>query len=359
MPKTMVRTAKIRVSHARLSSGVRDVARRAFLAAFLIVSCASSNALKAQQPQTAAPNAGWQTGTTTDPKVTPNAPAAPGNGWSNPGNVTVVPRATPDAPANPSLGEVTVSALIAEDGEPIEQGIVWHVYQIPPAAKAAVPGKPRLVGSWKDAAPALKLPAGQYLVNASFGRAHLTRKIEIVAGARRTEQFILNAGGLRLMATLTNGEPAPANSVTFDVYVGEGDQASAGTKVVTGAKPGLILRLNAGIYQIVSTYGDTNAVVRGDVTVEAGKLSEAVVQHNAARITLKLVPRAGGEAIADTQWILQTPQGETVRESLGALPSHVLAAGRYVVIAKNGGRVYKREFNVAAGNPLHVEIVME
>ena len=50
--------------------------------------------------------------------------------------------------------------------------------------------------------------------------------------------------------------------------------------------PGLLahelVRLNAGIYRIVSTYGDANATVEADVTVEAGKLSEASVTHSAA-----------------------------------------------------------------------------
>ena len=69
--------------------------------------------------------------------------------------------------------------------------------------------------------------------------------------------------------------------------------------------------------------------------------------------------RPGGEAIADTQWILQTAQGETVRESQGALPSHVLAAGNYIVLAKNGGRTYRREFVLPAGDPMQIEVVVQ
>ena len=304
----------------------------------------------AQQPAAG----GWQTGTTLDPRSAAPPPAAPG--WNNPGNVTVVPRAAPEAA--PGLGEITLSALLSDDGERIEQGLVWRIFQPVTPGPGAVLAKPRLVATHKEASPVLRLPPGDYLVNASFGRAHLTRKLTLAAGANAAEQFVLNAGGLRLSAALSNGEAIPASAVTFDVFAGEGDQIGARSKIIAGAKAGLIVRLNAGIYQVVSTFGDANATVRADVSVEAGKLSEAVITHQAARVTLKLVTRAGGEAIADTHWQVQTPQGETVKDMHGALPSHVLAAGRYVVVARNGGKSWRREFTVASGQPVHVEIVM-
>ena len=57
-----------------------------------------------------------------------------------------------------------------------------------------------------------------------------------------------------------------------------------------------------GNYHIVSNYGDTNAVVRSDIRVQAGKLTDATVNHRAALITLKLVNERGGEALANTGW---------------------------------------------------------
>ena len=58
------------------------------------------------------------------------------------------------------------------------------------------------------------------------------------------------------------------------------------------------------------------------MTVEAGKLTEATLSHAAAKVTFKLVARPGGDAIADTQWSLANAQGEIVKESVGALPTH-------------------------------------
>src|SRR3546814_11951246 len=83
-------------------------------------------------------------------------------------------------------------------------------------------------------------------------------------------------------------------------------------------RPGMIVRLNAGTYHVVSEYGDINAVVRADIQVEAGKLIEATLQHRAAQITLKLVSQPGGEAIADTAWSVLTAAGDIVNESVSA-----------------------------------------
>jgi hypothetical protein len=46
---------------------------------------------------------------------------------------------------------------------------------------------------------------------------------------------------------------------------------------------GLVLRLSDGKYHVVSRYGDVNAVVRADIEVEPGKLTEAVMRHTGRR----------------------------------------------------------------------------
>ncbi len=303
----------------------------------------------------------WQAGTQVErkaPEASGQRPAAPTDGWSGNSNLTVVPRQSQDPKAKAAIGQVTLSAVLVEDGAPIEEGIVWRAFQ----AETGAPGagaKPRLVGTWRDASPTLQLAPGDYLLNAAFGRAHLTRKVTIASGAALKEQFVLNAGGVRVQTVLANGEAVPAGAVSYDIIATDSEQTAGRGKLISGGKPGLIVRLNAGVYQVVSTYGDSNSIVRADVTVDAGKLSEVTLAHHAAKVTFKLVMRTGGEAIADTQWTVQTPQGETVRESHGALPAHILAAGPYVVVAKNGGRGFKREITIPAGDPVQVEVVMQ
>ncbi len=47
-----------------------------------------------------------------------------------------------------------------------------------------------------------KLHVGDYVVNAAFGRAHITRRISVKPGQADgvVEDFVLNAGGLRVKA---------------------------------------------------------------------------------------------------------------------------------------------------------------
>jgi len=247
---------------------------------------------------------------------------------------------------------VKLVALLTADGQTIDQGLVWRVYE----DSARKDQKPKLVHTLRDAAPTVRLAPGDYVVNASFGRAHITREIAVKAGTPATEQFVLNAGGLRVTALL-GSQPAPNSMVSYSILSDEREQINSRSVLLSNAKPGLIVRLNAGLYQIVSTYGDANAVIRADVTVEAGKLTEATMAHAAARVAFKLVTRAGGEAIADTQWSIQTLQGESVKESVGALPTHPLAPGNYAAIAKSGGRTWRRDFSVKSGDNVEVEIV--
>jgi hypothetical protein len=114
-----------------------------------------------------------------------------------------------------------------------------------------------------------------------------------------------------------------------------------------------------GTYYVVSTYGDVNSVVRSDVQVQAAKLTDIVVTHRAAVITLKLVNESGGEALANTQWTVSTPDGDVIKESIGAFPRLVLAEGDYHLIARNEGRIYQRDFKVINGVDGEVELLAQ
>lgn len=326
----------------------------AYLAVVLLLLPHPSEAQQAVPPP-------WKTDAETRRRIEPPQPAPPAvppsAGPAEPQlrGAMPVPSAPVPAAPSPAKAQLTLAAYLTQDGEPIDQGLVWRVYVEPPAGDAA---KPRLVGTYREAAPVVALEPGTYVVNVAFGRAHLTRKIAVPKPGPVNESFVLNAGGLRVTAALASGEKAPDLAVGYDLYQGDSDQLGGRTKIIGGVRPGVIVRLNAGLYHIASSLGDANAVVNADVTVEAGKLTDATVSHYAARITLKLVTRAGGEAQAATQWAVHTAQGDLVRESQGALPSHVLAAGKYVASARHAGKLYQREFTVTSGESAQVEIVM-
>jgi hypothetical protein len=219
-------------------------------------------------------------------------------------------------------------------------------------------GSYKLVKDIVDPLPSFELPPGEYLVNVAYGRANLTKKLNVWPGQQLTDSFVLNAGGLRLSAMLPDGQPLPDNLIRFDVLSEATDQFGNRERVVDNVRPGVILRLNSGFYHIVSVYGDSNARIESDVIVEPGKLTDAIVKHDAGKVAFRLVAKPGGEALADTQWVIQTASGEVVKETAGAFPTHILAAGTYRVIATHRDAVYEQEFTLAGGQTRQIEVVI-
>jgi hypothetical protein len=250
---------------------------------------------------------------------------------------------------------VTFKALISEQGPKLQSGLTWRVY----AAKPASEGKGfKLLSTHREAMPTAALLPGEYLVNAAYGLSNLTKKIKVESGRSLEETFVLNTGGLKLAAVLPNGEALSEGAVKFDILSDEEDQFGNRQAVLRNAKPGLTLRLNAGAYRIESLYGDANAVVRVDVTVEPGKVTEATIKQTGAKTTFKLVQALGGEAMADTKWTILTSAGDVVKENAGALPTHILAPGSYAVIADHGGLSYTRKFSIESADTKQVEVVV-
>jgi hypothetical protein len=75
-------------------------------------------------------------------------------------------------------------------------------------------------------------------------------------------------------------------------------------------------------------------------------------------VTLRLASATGGEAIANTAWSVLTPGGDSVKESIGAFPSVILAEGEYVAVARNDGKLYSMNFRVEAGKDRDVEVLL-
>ena len=251
-------------------------------------------------------------------------------------------------------GHLALAAILAPGSQPLGNGIVWRLYD----GRAQDDGSYKLMRTSREARPMLLLAPGDYLVNVSYGRAHITKRVTVWPAKRLDDTFNLNAGGLRLYATLAKQPLLSEQALTFDVYSEETDQFGNRRKMISNAKPGIVMRLNSGSYRVQSTYGDSNAVIEVDATVEPGKLTEASIDHQAGRITFKLVQKAGGEALADTIWNISTEDGALVKKSGGAFPSHVLAAGIYKVKVEHGGKEYEAAFSVTPGDKKVVEVVI-
>jgi hypothetical protein len=251
--------------------------------------------------------------------------------------------------------DVRFAARLTKDGDVVQDGLAWRVF----SPIAGEDGKLPLVASSDGGSADFQLAPGDYFVNVAFGRAGVTKKLTVPSDGSVSEQtLVLDAGGFVLNAVAGADQRIPANQLSFSVYSAEVRENGDRALVMSDVKPNTIVRLNAGTYHVVSEYGDVNAVVRADIQVEAGKLTQAVLQHKAAQITLKLVSQPGGEAIADTAWSVLTEAGDVVNESVSAFSTMVLSEGNYLAVARNKDKIYQREFTVSAGRNTDVEVLM-
>lgn len=258
--------------------------------------------------------------------------------------------------SSPSLqqgeGMLKLGALFSGANKPIQSGLAWRVLLDKGDGTPA-----QIVARSTQANPAFALAPGNYVIHAAYGFASGTKRVTLNAGATLNERLNVNAGALKLAGSIADN-PIPVSRVNFSIYVPlQGN--SEGRLVVANAKAGDIIRLPEGTYHVVSTYGDSNAIQRSDIKVESGKLTEATLHHRAARVTLKLVAQNGGEAFAGTAFSVLTPGGDVIREAIGAFPEMILAEGDYVLIARQEGQIFTREFKVETGLDRDIEVLAQ
>jgi hypothetical protein len=250
---------------------------------------------------------------------------------------------------------VYFEAKATETGETLEAGVEWRVF----AAKPGTDGKLPLLGKAKGGVKAFDVSPGEYLVHAAYGHSNAVRRIVVEKVPEQRESFTLNAGALQLSGTTGAGGRLPANLLRFDVYAAREDERGIRKLIARNVRPHDIVPFPEGTYHVVSQFGDLNAEVRADLRVEAGKVTQAVIEHRAARMTLRLVKQEGGEAIANTSWSVITESGDLITESTSAFPAFVLSEGNYTAIARNDERTYSRDFQVISGINQDVELIAE
>jgi hypothetical protein len=235
---------------------------------------------------------------------------------------------------------------------PITNGLVWRIF---PTKPDSATGAFRAIKEDKTANPTLSLPSGDYVVHVSFGLVSAAKAVHLKDATAR-EVFDLSAGGIKLEGRVGDAK-IPPTAITFDIFKGSQFDQSSNVPIAQGVVTGDVVVVPEGSYHIVSNYGDSNAVVRSDIRVQTGKLTEVTVSHRAALITLKLVGERGGDAIANTSWSVITPGGDVIKESTGIFPRIVLAEGDYRAIARNEGRTFERDFKVVTGVDGEVEVM--
>ncbi|WP_425376216.1 hypothetical protein [Rhodoplanes roseus] len=280
----------------------------------------------------------------------PGAPSGPVPLGPGP-QVSLPPSATTISPAVPKEIPLSLSARYGRDSAPVNGGVVWRVYPVRPD----ITGSFRPLREDRTPSPSLALPPGDYVVHVAFGLASAAKTVSLRNEPVR-EVFDLPAGGVRIEGRVGDAR-IPHGQISFDVFRGSQFETGDKRQVASGITTGDVVVVPEGTYHIVSNYGDSNAVVRSDIRVQSGKLTDVTVTHRAAIITLKLVGDRGGEALANTSWTVLTPGGDVVKETVGAFPRVVLAEGDYRAIARNEGRTVERDFKVITGVDGEIELL--
>jgi hypothetical protein len=246
---------------------------------------------------------------------------------------------------------LSLSARYGKDLPGINGGLVWRIF----ADRPDETGTFRMLREDRGPTPNIVLPPGNYVVHVSLGLVSAVRAVNLKPETDR-EAFLLPAGGLRIEGRV-GASKIPQNQISFAIYKGSQFEGGERPPLVPSVAAGDMVLLPEGTYYIVSNYGDANSIVRSDIRVQAGKLTDVTVTHRAAVITLKLVSDKGGEALANTAWSVINPGGDVIKESIGAFPKVVLSEGEYRAIAKNEGKVFERTFSVVNGVDGEIEVI--
>jgi hypothetical protein len=291
--------------------------------------------------------------------------------------VTVANAETPTSEPGPAT--LSLSAALNGGSALLTGGLRWRVF----GAQSDPDGTHPLIVESSLAQPTLTIPSGDYVVHVAFGLASTAKRLTLSAGVR-SERLTLSAGALRIEGTLADA-PIDASKLSLAIYVPQ-NRNPLGKLVYAKGKAGDIIGLPEGSYHIVSTYLDTvgahssasaannsgksavlttpaaipsNSVVNADIKVNSGKRIDVTIRHRCATLTLKLVNKPAGEALANTTFTVLTPGGDVIRELMGAFPSLVLAEGEYVVIARHEAKVFQSTFQVQTGMDRDIEVVAE
>ncbi|HTF74685.1 MAG TPA: hypothetical protein VK620_10185, partial [Bradyrhizobium sp.] len=183
--------------------------------------------------------------------------------------------ASPVAPA-PNQAVLSLTARYGKDLPVINNGLVWRIFTDRPDEN----GTFKLIREERGATPNIVLPPGGYVVHVSFGLVSAVRPVTLKSETDR-ESFLLPAGGLRIEGRV-GATKIPQNQISFAIYKGSQFEVGERAALVPNVAAGDVALLPEGTYYIISNYGDANSVVRSDIRVQAGKLTDVIISHRAA-----------------------------------------------------------------------------
>ncbi|NJM35329.1 MAG: hypothetical protein HC850_12160 [Rhodomicrobium sp.] len=249
-------------------------------------------------------------------------------------------------------GSLKLTARARADTPPMS-GVTYFVFQ---PGEAGAPS--REIARSKLDEPLFVLTSGHYRIAAVLGLARVEKDIDIKAGETLTHDLVLEAGGVRLGASLAgNGQPIEEH-LLYRVFGSNGGGAPS-EELLTSTTASPTLFLPSGRYRIESQYGWHNARQVRDVEIKSGEVEDIAFEHKASDVKLRLVDRPGGQSMDRVKWTLKYNGGGTVLISQDAAPSLILQAGSYQAMAQHESKTYTQTFEAASNQEQIVEIVAQ
>jgi hypothetical protein len=186
------------------------------------------------------------------------------------------------------------------------------------------------------------LPPGDYVIEAQYGAVSLRETVQLTEGKSVAVNFVLNAGGLRVLPEVKGLSSGDFES-QVRVYALSGPQR--GKLVALSDIPGEMLKLVAGTYRVESRFGKGNTVAVTDVRIRPGKMSAIELTHAAG------IARLGfsGKANVLVHWTVRAADGSDVVTFEGGEERLALKPGDYVAEALVNGETRSATFTIVAG----------
>lgn len=196
--------------------------------------------------------------------------------------------------------------------------------------------------------PEFVLPAGVYSIVTRIGAVESRERATLAPGDRQQRQITQQTARVQLLSRFAGTAQAIGENVSYRIE--RLDAATPEVTHVSQAAP--TVDLAPGTYRIESRLGLLNAKATRDVTIAAGRGTDAVFEHQAGTVNLRLATGASGEV----HWDVKDSTGRTVWISGKPAPALLLQAGRYTVRGETREKRYQRAFEVKTGAAQTVEL---
>lgn len=193
------------------------------------------------------------------------------------------------------------------------------------------------------------LPAGTYYVSARSGDADVRQRIAVSVGETVKRSLTLNLTPLNLSAIVAGAPATAAQGIVYRINRADGDKA----RVARAVGPNAAFVLPPGRYTVEATLAAYPLSATQDMTLEAGKQTDAALTIEGGRVTFKA---PGDVPTSDVFWEVVDASGRSLWRKTGVEAETLLAPGRYKVRFEAQSHHRETEFEIRAGETKLVEI---